>query len=1110
MQKIINILLLISLLGFIPKEANATHGMGGEITWSCLGNGDYIFELKFYRDCNGFEVNTNFEIIDVWGHPTLTSIQVDFVSRTDISPNCTAASGNVPFECGTGVNGGNGIGAVEEITYRSSPVSISGTPPSGGWNYTYQSFSRSGALTNIQSPTSYGLTVSATMFPIPGATTGCIDNSPIFLQSPYIVSCTGDQYDYNPNGVDVDLDSLHFRWGTPLDYFPSGIFNPPASPAPVPFEPGFSFNNPTPDATFNPNNEAATINPENGRLQFKSFTQGNFASKVVIDSYRNGVKIATVEREIQLIISACAGTNTAPTITPPFAAGTSFETTLFAGDAINFDIIASDMENLQDGTPQSVTISSSGLMYGNGFADPNNGCITTPCATLNNPTITSVNGATMEFDWQTSCDHLVGATGSALDQVPYIFVFKIQDDYCPTPKVRYATVTIILKNKDVLPAPIINCITSNSAGDITINWDPITDPFGTFAGYQINGLNGGNYGNDANINGNSFTIPGGTGGEEQFFVSTMSGCGGNTARNSDTLSNIFLNLNNPGNGEAILQWNRPYPTQLSSFNDYFYIYREYPMGTWTLIDSVLYNTTTYSDTVTVCQETLNYQIVLETSSCDFTSNIVGDVFEDRIVPDIPVITNVNIDTLSGDITVNWNENDQNDTYGYVVYQTDQNGNLVEIDTVWGRPNTSFTHAQNPEDGPFQYSIAAFDSCYTANVPPTYQTSAKADPHTTNFLSASLDICNRLINYNWTGYLGFNNNANHILFTRVNNGPWQQVGQTATNTIGIGINVGDQIIATVQTISDQGVTSFSNVDTLIFEGNQGPEMSYLSVASVEGENNSIKHRISYGDGAKLVQLERFNDRTQNFKKIDEKFVNNLQELIFIDTDVEVNKRPYTYRTKVIDTCNQSLGYSNIGQTVHLSVTTKQETESHILQWTPYKEFIGNLYTYEVYRATDGQFNPTPIAVLPYNIRTFTDSVSALGDYDDGSICYIVLAKEGSNEYGLEETSYSNEACGIISPTIYIPNAFSVGGHNPVFKPETRQRQIEEYLFEIYDRYGRVIFSTKDPSEGWNGQLKGQVRIAREGMYVYRLSLRDGNGTEIIRHGHVTLLDFRGVE
>src|SRR5699024_10318921 len=113
--------------------------------------------------------------------------------------------------------------------------------------------------------------------------------------------------------------------------------------------------------------------------------------------------------------------------------------------------------------------------------------------------------------------------------------------------------------------------------------------------------------------------------------------------------------------------------------------------------------------------------------------------------------------------------------GYVVYKRDGFGNLIEIDTVWGRSNTSYTYYENPADGPFQYSIAAFDSCFTTNIPPTHQTSAKAEPHTTNFLTSSLDICGHLINLSWTGYEGFNNVTNHLIYTRVNNGGWQQVG-----------------------------------------------------------------------------------------------------------------------------------------------------------------------------------------------------------------------------------------------------------------------------------------------------------------------------------------------
>ena len=1113
MKKILNIIVLIGLLSFLPKNAEATRDFGGEITWKCLGSGEYVFDLTYYRDCNGFDVNTNYETIEVWGHPTLTTIEVNYISRTDLSPDCTPSSGSIPLDCGTGANAGNGPGAIEKIIYRSDPITINGTPPSSGWHFTYQNFSRSSTITNLQNPNALGMTISATMYPIPGAPGGqCIDNSPTFLQSPYMISCAGDPYDYNPNAVDVDLDSLSFEWGNPLDYFPSGAYSPPTNPTPVPFVAGYSYTNPTPDATFDPGNQAASLNPQTGQLQLISNTLGEFATKMVVHSYRNGVKIATVERESPIIVSNCSGANTAPIITPPFNGGTSFDTTMYAGDAVDFELLATDGDLLQDGTtPQTITITSSGMMYGANYTDPNNGCGTTPCSVLNStPPLSATNNLSALFDWQTTCDHLVDGTGTMRDEVTYDFVFKIKDDYCPIPMVRYATVTIHLKNKDVLPATQINCITTNAAGDITIHWDPINDPYGSFAGYEISGLSGGIYGTATNINDNSFTISGGVSGDtDQFFISTLSGCGGNTRRNSDTLSNIFLNLNNPGNGEAVLQWTEPFPNQLNSFNDYYHIYKEYPAGNWTLIDSVPYNTTQYFDTITVCKENINYQIVLPTTNCDFTSNTVGDLFEDNIVPDIPNITNVNIDTLTSDITINWDENRQEDTYGYVVYKRDGFGNLIEIDTVWGRSNTSYTYYENPADGPFQYSIAAFDSCFTTNIPPTHQTSAKAEPHTTNFLTSSLDICGHLINLSWTGYEGFNNVTNHLIYTRVNNGGWQQVGQTGNNAFSIGVSVGDEVFIAVQTISNQGATSFSNVDTVKFEGSPAPSMSYLGVATVKDDHIVVRYNISYGEGVKLVQLERWFPRTQTFRKIDEKNVNNTNALTFVDNDVEVNKRSYTYRAKIIDTCNRSLGYSNIGKTIYLNVITNQEAETHTLQWTPYEDFIGNLQQYEVYRAIDGYFDPTPIAILPYNLRTFTDSVGTLSGVDDGKVCYKVVAVEASNPFGNTEVSNSNKACGVLEPTIYIPNAFTVGGNNPVFKPITREHKVENYLFEIYDRYGRVIFTTSDPHQGWNGQLKGQKRIAREGVYVYRLALTNGNGREIIKFGHVTLLDYRGV-
>jgi hypothetical protein len=141
--------------------------------------------------------------------------------------------------------------------------------------------------------------------------------------------------------------------------------------------------------------------------------------------------------------------------------------------------------------------------------------------------------------------------------------------------------------------------------------------------------------------------------------------------------------------------------------DYYQIYREFPSGTWTLIDSVPYGLNFYKDTIDICQAFLSYQIVLPNQPCNFVSNAPGDDFEDMLTPDIPIISAVSIDTLSNLLSISWNQNTQPDTYGYVIYTYDNNGFLYELDTVWGISSTNYSYSPDISLGPLTYSVAAF-------------------------------------------------------------------------------------------------------------------------------------------------------------------------------------------------------------------------------------------------------------------------------------------------------------------------------------------------------------------------------------------------------------------
>ena len=1090
------LIILIAVIG-LSFSSKASHVMGGEITWECQG-GSYVFQLVFYRDCNGAEVNTVSEIIRVWNHPTVSQIVVPFVQRIDISPSCSPVTGSPqPFECGSGSAGGNGVGAIEKIVYRSAPVALSGDPGVGGWIFTYENFSRSGSLTNITNPSNYGITLAAKMYAIPGSSGGCNDRSPVFLQEPYFVSCAGTPYRYNMNAVDFDLDSLSVDFGVPFNNFPTGIYDPPTNPIAIPFEPGFSFTNPTPGPGINPSNVAAQIDNSSGELTFTSFTTGNFVVKARIRSYRNGVLIGEVEREMQLIVTPCTGNNSAPLINGPFAG--AFETTVNAGTLVNFSISSSDPELLQDGSPQSNWLTASGAMFGSDFVNPVD-CVIEPCATMNSaPVISGVQGVTANFSWQTSCDHLVGASGNALDVVPYHFVFKVQDDFCQVPKVSYATVTINVVNPGVISAPQINCIQGDNSNNFTISWNPVSDPFGTFQEYRIYSLQNGLLGTLPLIGTSSFTHVGATG-QNDYYLSVVSGCNGNTFRNSDTIAGIFLTLNNPSNGTAILQWNDPVEPASSSMGEYYHIYREYPAGTWTLIDSVPYGLNFYQDTIDICEAFLRYRVVLPNEPCDFISNSPGDDFEDMMTPDIPVISSVSIDTLSGEVILNWNINQQEDTYGYVIYTFDQNGFIYELDTVWGINSTTYNHLVNTSDGPLTYSVAAFDSCFTPATPPTYQTSAKAEIHRTIFVNSSLDICNDEVNLSWSPYLGWSDLSLYRIWYRTIGGSWVNAGTTASTDFSVGVQLLEEYCFVVEAVSVSGQSSFSNITCINILAPDGPEYHYLQVVSVLNDNISIEHLAEASSGIQGIRIERMDENGDFIFIADLPAVGD--QYSYTDTDVDVNSRSYIYRVRVIDSCGRPGAFSNLGRSILLDVQKDEVGLKTHLNWNPYTDFDGSILVYNIYRGIDGVFSPMPLASVPSDRLSFTDDLNDVAF--KGEVCYYVEAIEGSNNYNDPKISRSNIACEVFDPIVYIPNAFKPDGFNPCFLPVLSIFDPQDYRFVIFDRWGQEIYNTTSPEDQWCGYIRNTEKLAETATYVYMVSFRDGAGNEIIRRGHVTLL------
>ena len=88
-------------------------------------------------------------------------------------------------------------------------------------------------------------------------------------------------------------------------------------------------------------------------------------------------------------------------------------------------------------------------------------------------------------------------------------------------------------------------------------------------------------------------------------------------------------------------------------------------------------------------------------------------------------------------------------------------------------------------------------------------------------------------------------------------------------------------------------------------------------------------------------------------------------------------------------------------------------------------------------------------------------------------------------------------------VYFPSAFTPNndGLNDIFRANVSGK-LQFYSLNIYDRYGMVVFSTTDPSNGWNGNFKGAVQ--QNGIYVYLASYNFFNQPRQLLKGTIAII------
>jgi gliding motility-associated-like protein len=107
-----------------------------------------------------------------------------------------------------------------------------------------------------------------------------------------------------------------------------------------------------------------------------------------------------------------------------------------------------------------------------------------------------------------------------------------------------------------------------------------------------------------------------------------------------------------------------------------------------------------------------------------------------------------------------------------------------------------------------------------------------------------------------------------------------------------------------------------------------------------------------------------------------------------------------------------------------------------------------------------------------------------DPDTGFVQLILIV---NNEYNCPDTTF-NDVYVQSDPNIYIPDAFSPNGDgvNDGFKLFF-DRAPTEYHVRIYDRWGHIVFKSRDYEEAWDGTYlnRGGVPIKSD-VYILKFS------------------------
>ena len=276
----------------LSGKAFATHIVGGEMTYTCLGNNQYEITLTVYRDCyNGVPWFDNPAYVAIynanWVQVGTTqqfglNFSVNDTLPITLSNPCLIAPPDV---------------CVHRTVYKRI-VTLPFSP--GGYTIVYQRCCRNQLIRNTPDPLNTGISIIAEIDEraLQECNTGATFNS-----WPPVAICVNEPINFDHAAGDADGDSLAYRLCTPLNG-PDSLIPRPNPPSAGPYE-EIVWTSPTYSLSNVLGGTPLTIDPYTGFMTGVPNTLGNFVVGVCVDEYRNGTVISTTRRDFQYNVSDC-------------------------------------------------------------------------------------------------------------------------------------------------------------------------------------------------------------------------------------------------------------------------------------------------------------------------------------------------------------------------------------------------------------------------------------------------------------------------------------------------------------------------------------------------------------------------------------------------------------------------------------------------------------------------------------------------------------------------------------------------------------------------------------------------------------------------------------